>query len=162
MLYFMNADDPDDDVVASGDVSKAFLMADEYPTTDDPRYVVYRPHKNAAPKVWRLKGPLYGSRDSPLKWHESFVKFMTRVNTVSEMGCELDASVHGEKLVQDVALEAWEKFEQGVNEPCCFYKRLASHARWHVPQCTMRLATLKSRYAHMRQHFNPGTHFHLP
>ena len=63
MLLFMNGSEGD--VIASGDVSKAFMKADEYPEGSAPRYVRYTMYKGGPEKMRRLKGPLYGSRDSP-------------------------------------------------------------------------------------------------
>ena len=40
MLLFMSGEVGD--VIASGDISKALLQADEYPEGSEPRYVVYR------------------------------------------------------------------------------------------------------------------------
>ncbi len=79
------------EVIASGDISKAFLMADEYPASAAPRYCYFKMYKGGPTRVWRLKGPLYGSRDSPKLWYESIRKFMLNLG-----------------------------FTQGFNEPCVF------------------------------------------
>jgi hypothetical protein len=109
------------EVIASGDISKAFLMADEYPEGSEPRYVRFRMHKGAEESVWRLKGPLYGSRDSPRLWYESFKRFMNALDTVTEMGFELDSTVSGPGNVLDLVTDRVSKYVQGVNDPCCFY-----------------------------------------
>ena len=89
-LMFMGG--PENEVLASGDVSTAFLKADEYAPGDKPRYVTWKEYKGAVVKVWRLKGCLYGQRDSPRRWYDTIVKYL-----VDEAG-----------------------FTQGVNEPCLF------------------------------------------
>ena len=50
------------EVMGSGDMAKAFFKADEYPDDAEPRYCYFRMFKDGPIKVWRLKGPLYGSR----------------------------------------------------------------------------------------------------
>ena len=77
------------EVVASGDISKAFLMADEYPVDSAPRYCYFGMYKGGPTKVWRLKGPLYGSRDSPKLWYESIRKFMLSVRFMTERDISL-------------------------------------------------------------------------
>ena len=123
MLLFMNG--KEGDVIASGDVSKAFLKADEYPEGSEPRYVTYRMYKGGPVKVWRLKGPLYGSRDSPLKWYESFQRFMLLVQTVisEQIGFELDETVHGDSDLGEVLDAVCNSYVQGIDEPCVFVNR---------------------------------------
>ena len=74
------------EVIASGDMSKAFLKADEYPEGSEPRYVYFKMFKGGPVKVWRLKGPLYGSRDSPKLWFESIRNFLLNVELLDEQG----------------------------------------------------------------------------
>jgi hypothetical protein len=50
MLLFMNGEEGD--VIASGDVSNAFLKADWYPEGSVSRYVTYRMYKGGPVKVW--------------------------------------------------------------------------------------------------------------
>ena len=52
MLLFMSG--AEGEVVASGDVSKAFLMADEYPIDSEPRYVSFRLYRGGPIRAWRL------------------------------------------------------------------------------------------------------------
>ncbi len=105
------------EVIASGDISKAFLMADEYPDSDEPRYCYFSMYKGGPKMVWRLKGPLYGSRDSPKLWFESIRRFMLTVQWMGEKGFVLDDAVKG--LGEPVG-GVDNGFEQGLNEPCVF------------------------------------------
>ena len=116
------------DVIASGDISKAFLRADEYPEGSEPRYVVYRMYKGGPVRVWRLRGPLYGSRDSPKLWYESFKRFMAVVQALIEdgTGFELDSSVHGNQDLSEVLDQAVSSYEQGVDEPCVFVNKVTN------------------------------------
>lgn len=65
LLFMADRVDGGRDIIASGDITKAYLKADEFDPGSVDRYVKFRMHKHAEWKVWRLKGPLYGSRDSP-------------------------------------------------------------------------------------------------
>lgn len=118
VLLFMSG--PEGEVIASGDISKAFLKADEYPEGSEPRYVVFSMYKGGPVKVWRLKGPLYGSRDSPKLWYESFRKFMTVVDQLQESGFELDKSSHDSVDISKAVQATITQFIQGENDPCCF------------------------------------------
>jgi hypothetical protein len=127
MLMFMSGGIGE--VIATGDVSKAFLMADEYPADSEPRYVRFKMHKDDPERVYRLKGPLYGSRDSPKLWYESFKRFMTTVSEVQGLGFEIDTSMHKETvsknsdkdtLLNTLAENTVNTYIQGANDPCCF------------------------------------------
>ena len=118
MLLFMAG--PEGEVIASGDISKAFLKSDEYPKDAEPRWVIFRMYKGGPEHVWRLKGPLYGSRDSPKLWHQTFVKFMSRVQSIIDQGFELDEAEHTAKSLQSAVSNTVNAFVQGKNEPCCF------------------------------------------
>jgi hypothetical protein len=118
MLLFMCG--CDGDVIASGDISKAFLKADEYPTDSLPRYVRFQLYKGGLVKVWRLKGPLYGSRDSPKLFYLSFVKFMSTVQSLIDQGFWLDSDFHGGKDISHVLDSVHSKYMQGEDEPCVF------------------------------------------
>ena len=58
----------DDDLVGSIDVSTAFLQADLYKEGECKRYATFREYRGGPLRVFRLLGPLYGSRDSPRRW----------------------------------------------------------------------------------------------
>ena len=51
-------------------------------------------YKGGLEHVWRLKGPQYGSRDSPHKWFESFARFMDTVQHMIEEGFEFEGEWH--------------------------------------------------------------------
>ena len=68
--------DPDiqsekDDVVSVGDITGAFLVADEFGEGEMLRWVGYKPYKGAHMRVFQLLGPLYGQRDASYRWWES-------------------------------------------------------------------------------------------
>ena len=68
--------DPDiqsekDDVVSVGDITGAFLVADEFSEGEVLRWVGYKPYKGAHMRVFQLLGPLYGQRDASYRWWES-------------------------------------------------------------------------------------------
>ena len=112
MLLFMSGEVGEEQtVIASGDISKAFLKADEYPEGSEPRYVRFRMYKGGPEHVWRLKGPLYGSRDSPQKWFESFARFMAAVQHMIEEGFEFEGEWHDGAGVQQMV-------EGTVNRVC--------------------------------------------
>ena len=106
--------DPNDEmreVVGSTDVTTAFLLADQYKSTDPKRYVLWRQYKNAPMKVWRLSGPLYGQRDSSRRWFDTLVNYLT-----NDLG-----------------------FEQGGNEPCLFLHPVTKlKIALHVDDCITR------------------------
>ena len=72
MLLFMGGEEHD--VIAAGDITGAFLVADEYGPDEEPRYVSFREYRGGPLHIWRLKEPLYGSKGSPYRWWDSFVK----------------------------------------------------------------------------------------
>ena len=108
------------EVIASGDITKAFMMADEYPADAEPRYVRFSMYKGGPEYVWRLKGPLYGSRDSPKLWYESFRKFMKTAEAIGGMGFKMNTEVHGQSDIDQVLSGVGDSFIQGGNEPCVF------------------------------------------
>ena len=61
----------DDDLVGSIDVSTAFLQADLYKEGECKRYATFREYRGGPLRVFRLLGPLYGSRDSPRRWFDT-------------------------------------------------------------------------------------------
>ena len=121
MLLFMSGEVGEEQtVIASGDISKAFLKADEYPEGSEPRYVRFRMYKGGPEHVWRLKGPLYGSRDSPQKWFESFARFMDAVQHMIEEGFEFEGEWNDGAGVQQLLEGTVNKYVQGEDEPCVF------------------------------------------
>ena len=108
------------EVIGSGDIGTAFLLSDDYPPDSEPRYVRFRMYKGGPEHVWRLKGPLYGSRDSSKLSYESFRKFMRAVEGVKGMGFELSVEHHGQSDLDQAVSEVGDSFEQGCNEPCVF------------------------------------------
>ena len=59
------------DILSSIDVSTAFLQANAYDESEEPRYIYYRPYKGAPKEYYLLTGPLYGSRTSPMIWYHT-------------------------------------------------------------------------------------------
>ena len=70
-----------EDEVMVGDISGAFNLADEY---DDgiQRFAIWQPVRGGPYRVFRMKSPLYGTGDAPMKWHLTFNRWITS----SEMG----------------------------------------------------------------------------
>ena len=68
---------PGDDVISVGDISQAFLVANDYEPGDQTRYVKYQAYKGGPVRVFQLKGPLYGQRDAGYKWYETLVEWLT-------------------------------------------------------------------------------------
>ena len=66
----------DDDIISAGDISTAFLMANEYGPDEMPRYVGYKAYKGAKLRIFQLKGPLYGQRDAGYRWWESISEWL--------------------------------------------------------------------------------------
>ena len=95
-------------------------MADEYPADAEPRYCYFNMYKGGPTRVWRLKGPLYGSRDSPRLWYESIRRFMLSVELLGAQGFVLDDNTHAGRSVGEVTKRVSEGFSQGMNEPCVF------------------------------------------
>ena len=90
-LLFMHG--MSEDIVSSIDVSTAFLQAQEYDESDEPKYVYYQPHKHAPREYYRLKGALYGLRSASLSWHKTIATWLTHKD---------------------------QGFVQGKNDPCIF------------------------------------------
>ena len=61
----------EDDVCSVGDITGAFLLADEFGSEEMIRWVGYKPYKGAHMRVFQLLGPLYGQRDASYRWWES-------------------------------------------------------------------------------------------
>ena len=120
LLFMAEVEGEEQTVVASGDISKAFLKADEYPEGSEPRYVRFRMYKGGPEHVWRLKGPLYGSRDSPKLWFESFARFMATVQHMIEAGFEFEGEYHDGAGVQQLVEGTVNEYVQGKDEPCVF------------------------------------------
>jgi len=59
MLLFMSGEVGEEQtVIASGDISKAFLKADEYPEGSEPRYVRFRMYKGGPEHVSQNSGEM--------------------------------------------------------------------------------------------------------
>ena len=67
------------EVISSVDISTAFLQADEFGQEESPRYVTYQPYKGARTQVYRLRGPLYGSRRASYRWYETLKKVLVQM-----------------------------------------------------------------------------------
>lgn len=80
-------------IISSIDLISAFIQTEHYGPEEPPRYVSFKSHKNAKREYYRLKGPLYGQRDAPMRWYLTIQKW----------------------LIQ-------EGFTQGANDPCIFVK----------------------------------------
>ena len=79
------------DVMSSIDVSTAFLQSVSYDTGDTPRYVSYKPSRDAPTQYYQLLGPLYGQRSASMRWYTTLKDWLVS-----------------------------EGFEPGLNEPCVF------------------------------------------
>ena len=121
ILLFMGGEEYD--VIASGDITKAFLKADDYGPEEEDRFVTFREYRGGPQHVWRLKGPLYGSKDSPYRWWDSFVKFVTQVQTLVEHGFDPKDKEGKSIEMNNLINTAASNFERGVNEPCIFYNK---------------------------------------
>ena len=76
MVAAVDEDEDNPEVIAMGDVRTAFLQAYRFGADEKTKYVVLRLGKNVPWKVYKLLGPLYGQRDAPLRWYETFKDFM--------------------------------------------------------------------------------------
>jgi hypothetical protein len=76
MVAAVDEDEDNPEVIALGDVRTAFLQAYRFGVDEKAKYVVLRLGKNVAWKVYKLLGPLYGQRNAPLRWYETFKDFM--------------------------------------------------------------------------------------
>ena len=52
--------------------------------------IYFQECKGGAMHVWRLKGPLYGSNDSPYTWWDRFVRHVTNMQRLVQQGWELE------------------------------------------------------------------------
>ena len=84
MLVAMGTDEQDvyiktpyDDAISIGDISQAFLVANDYAPGEQARFVKYQAYKGAPVRVFQLMGPLYGQRDAGYKWYETLVEWLT-------------------------------------------------------------------------------------
>jgi hypothetical protein len=108
LIYMITPAGWSSDVISSIDVATAFLQAEEYDPTDDPRYVKYRPHNGAMWEYYQLNGPIYGQRAASKRWFDTLAKWMKE-----------------------------EGFIQGKNEPCVFHKKDIVVVVW-VDDCLVR------------------------
>ena len=72
-MYILNEDD---DVLSIGDVTTAFLLADDFGPDEIFRVVGYKAHKGAKMRLFQLLGPLYGQRDAGYRWWETLSKWL--------------------------------------------------------------------------------------
>ena len=104
-------------MIAAGDnITGVFLVADEYGPDEEPRHVSFREYRGGPLHIWRLNGPLYGSKDSPYRWWDSFVKHITRVEKLVDLGFEPEKST-----IEGVIEDAASNFKRGEDEPYVFY-----------------------------------------
>ena len=66
-------------MIASCDAVTAFRQADKFPLTDPPKYVQYKPYKDAPTKVYRLTSSLYGMCDASMRWYKTLVPYLKSV-----------------------------------------------------------------------------------
>ena len=64
------------DMYSSIDISVAFLQANPYDDDAPKRYVVYKPHKYAAPRYYLLKGSIYGQRSASREWFDTLAGWL--------------------------------------------------------------------------------------
>ena len=84
-----------DNVIATIDISVAFLQADKYPEGTKPRYVSLRAYRGSTKHVFQLLGPVYGQRSISPAFYITL-----RVWLVGDM-----------------------KYVQAENDPCAFRHR---------------------------------------
>ena len=106
-------------VLSSRDVSVAFLQADEFDSTEPPRYVSYKAWKTAATEVYRLRGPLYGQRSASRRWYETIAGWLIR-----------------------------QGFSQSANEPCLFRKEDGTVVALYVDDLLVRGTAKASKEFH--------------
>ena len=92
-LVFKHSETDLEEILSSADITTAFLQADGYGPDERTRYVSYKPYPGADTQYFQLLGPIYGQRSAPKAWYETFTKWLVG-----------------------------EGFEQGLNDPCIFYK----------------------------------------
>ena len=63
-------------IISSIDLISAFIQTEHYGPEEPPRYVSFKSHKNAKREYYRLKGPLYGQRDAPMRWYLTIQKWL--------------------------------------------------------------------------------------
>ena len=86
-------------IVASVDISVAFLQADAYTATDRPRYVSLRAYRGADKHTFQLKGPIYGQRSAPRAFYITLQQWL-----VGDMG-----------------------YTQSENDPCVYWLKGTGH-----------------------------------
>ena len=64
------------DVYSSIDISVAFLQSNPYDDDAPKRYVVYKPHRYAAPRYYLLKGSIYGQRSASREWYDTLAGWL--------------------------------------------------------------------------------------
>ena len=64
------------DVYSSIDISVAFLQSNPYDEDAPKRYVVYKPHRYAAPRYYLLKGSIYGQRSASREWYDTLAGWL--------------------------------------------------------------------------------------
>ena len=74
--------------IASGDISKAFLKADECPEGTEPRYIRFRMYKGGLEHVWRLNPVrlLKFSLFRPVWCHGPFPRYEIEKNAINFFG----------------------------------------------------------------------------
>jgi hypothetical protein len=82
LLFFGGDISAEEEVIASCDAVTAFRQADKFPLTDPPKYVQYKPYKDAPTKVYRLTSSLYGMCDASMRWYKTLVPYLQSVGFV--------------------------------------------------------------------------------
>ena len=78
-------------VLSSIDLDVAFLQANGFGPEEARRWVSFQPHPHLAEEVYRLTGPLYGSKDAGMRWYNTIAPWFVS-----------------------------QGFTQGSNDPCVF------------------------------------------
>ena len=66
----------DGDVLSSVDIDVAFLQADEFDPSEPTRYCSYKPHPDAVERFFRMRGPIYGSRDAGMRFYKTVLPWL--------------------------------------------------------------------------------------
>lgn len=76
MMMAMSDETDEVEELSIGDVATAFLKGEKYSETDRDRWVVFRQYRGAKLRVFKLLGSLYGQRDAPVRWYNTFRKHL--------------------------------------------------------------------------------------
>jgi hypothetical protein len=120
------------EILSSFDFDLAFLQSDAFAPTEREKHVSFCPHPGYPEEIYKLKGPLYGSDDAPMRFFNTVAPWLTSIGFTQAKNdpclfINLETGVHVGLHVDDGLVRA----TQGDTEN--FYKLLGQRFKYKTP-----------------------------